>query len=448
MPARIYDAQFPFLARGAHPTLSGTALNVPGAEAAKMASIDGTASLLALTGTNHAGVLEWAQPGASSLSPPTGEVVRIIAVEVVGRFVAPVTFTTDSSWIVELFDSRTGATVGAQRQSLLLPISGSLVTAIAGGLDDWAVSQSSLAAVMAANALRVRMISPGWSSASGGALSIDGMAVRIDTTLPVTSVRSRVQHVRSPDPGRAPGRGVLAPGEIAVNHSDRQLYVGDGVQDAIPYLGVRLFQPDARYKLDDIVLYQRAWYFANESTVGPGPFNSSQWSPLTAAAALQAAFATSAGSASTATTAGSATTAATATNANALANRAIDVLFWYMAPLQMPFMWRGPASSLPANWKIMNGLNGLPDARGRIVEGAANDGEVDAMSGTGWNGTTGGTTMTLDRIGADINVEGTTGGNQDVLVPNGIQSGITDPHTHSFAVTPKTIRWYWICRIS
>lgn len=459
MPARIYDADFPFLARGAHPTLTGTPITVSPTEAAKMASIDGTASLLALSGSSHGGVFEWAQPSATTLTIPTGEVVRVLTVVCVGRFGSPVTFTTDDSWIIELYDSRTGGVLGAQRQTLRLPISGSLVQATAGGLDDWGALQSTLVDAIANNALRIRMISPGWSSASAGSLSIDGLAFRVDTGVALTATRVRYRHIRSPVPGRVPARGVLAPGELGVNHADKQLYVGDGVGDPIPFLGVRLFSPDAQYRAENVVLYNREWYRALETT-GPGPFASSSWAKLTVADCLNAAHAveadhatsantaTSATTAGTATSAGSATTAATATNALALSNRAIDVLFWYIAPLGMPFPWRGTAASLPSNWRVMNGANGLPDTRGRIVEGATVDADVDSLTGSSWGGTTGGTTMTLDKTGTNVGTRGRTDGTLDVLIPNGIQSGLTDPHTHTFTVDPKRIRWYWVCRFS
>lgn len=105
---------------------------------------------------------------------------------------------------------------------------------------------------------------------------------------------SRYRHRRTPLPGTA-FPSPIEPGEIVVNTANRQIAVGDAAAGTLgipkPLIGVRFFDPTARYVINDVVVQAGKIYSAN-GTIPPGPFNPTQWtSAAGAGAALSITFA-------------------------------------------------------------------------------------------------------------------------------------------------------------
>lgn len=451
----LYSVAQAFLARGAHPTLSGTPATVAGGEAAKMSAVDGSAGVIGLNGFNHVGVLEFAQPAGASLSIPAGQVISKLTVEMIARVAAPITYTAGDVWLVELFDSRTGATIGAQRQSFSIPTASSLQSCLAGGVDAWAVVQATLLDVLSANALRVRCISPGWNPSSSGALHIDGLRFIVESNPAPDDDRTVYTHRQSSVPGRRPSTGQLQPGEIAINHADRQLVAADGAGVPVDLLTVRRFHEGARYTAGEIAVFDNMLWRAT-TTTGPGARNTNHWAVVDAS------------------------------NAHRLNFQNIQALYDLQWPVLSVRLWRGdPASvtahnaalaaaGISATWQIMDGSNGTVDTRDRLLQGASagfvnvNFGN-DELFGTGslvkttsingghnhGGGQTGGHTLTAAQLpiaGANVTKSGTDSTIRHVVDQSAQAHSHTiegvGGHNHEYVIDPWRYRPFLLTRIA
>lgn len=469
--AILLNADTPFASRGVHPDISGTPINVSPAQLSAMASINGTVATLGFSGTTNAGVLEYRMAAGATLTVPTGQVLLYLTVELVARVASPVTYTTDAVWGIELFDSRTSATLGAINKQATIPISGSLVSVIAGGLDLWGLTQAKLLDVLSAGALRVRWTSPGWNAASTGSLVIDGARVTVESGIALTATRQQVLLRRTAVPGKVPGPSELGIGELGVNLAEGRLYVGDANR-TLGLTSIPFFRDNAQYPAGANTMFGNRLWVANQLT-GPGVRNPAHWDEYTAR---------------------------WATNAEAFHGLTLSQVYDTMYPFETPRLWRGPQSSITdynttlalqnitARWWVADGLAGRPDALDRVVRGAQNDAQLGQHEGS-WTGSTdlrgghnhGGrvddTTLSIAQMPAhNHNPDGTftqlmrtgTGevaSNDGVTTASGIllrQSativaqggnqahfhtlpGVAD-HFHNHLLSVSSIRWYWLVR--
>jgi hypothetical protein len=369
--AILLNADTPFASRGVHPDISGTPINVSGAQITAMASINAAVATLALSGTTNAGVLEFRMAAGATLSVPTGQVLLKLTVELVARVASPIAYTTDQVWGVELFDSRTSATLGAISKQATIPISGSLVSCIAGGLDLWGLTQAKLLDALSAGALRVRWTSPGWDpTASTGSLVIDGARVTVESGIALTATRQQMLLRRTAVPGKVPVASELAIGELGVNLAEGRLYVGDAGR-TLGLTSIPFYRDNAQYPAGANTMYANRLWVANTLT-GPGARNPAHWDEYTAQWAI---------------------------TADKFRGLTLSQIYDYMHPWDAPRLWRGSfatitsynnslaAAGIGARWWVADGLDGRPDGVDRVVRGARNDGDLNQLGGA-WTGTT------------------------------------------------------------
>jgi hypothetical protein len=367
--AILLNANMPFASRGVHPD-GGTPINVTAGQLTAMASIDGTVATLSFAGTTNAGVLEYRMATGATLSIPTGQVLLKLTLELVARIASPVTYTGDAIWGIELFDSRTSATLGAISQQVTIPISGSLVSCIAGGLDLWGLTQAKLLDVLSAGALRARYTSPSWDPSSSGALVIDGARITVESGIALTAVRQRMLTRRTAVPGKVPGPSELDIGELGVNLAEGRLYVGDAGR-TLGLTSVPFYRDNAQYPINAVTMFANRLYVANRLT-GPGPRNATHWDEYTATFAL---------------------------NAGKLAGITLNQVYDTCRPFFEPRLWKGSINDLinennilagagiNARWWIADGLAGRPLAVDRVVRGAQLDSQLNVLAGA-WTGST------------------------------------------------------------
>lgn len=456
----VYQSDLTFVARGAHPTLSGTPINVSGGDATRLNSINADAPAFTLSGTNHAGVLEWRIPSAASLTIPGGQVVNKLSATLVGRFSTGPTFTTDPQWTCELYDSRTSAVIGASKQALVLSVGGTLVGSVAGGVDAWGLPQATLLEVMAANALRVRFISPGWQASSPGSLVIDGVSFQVESGAPAASKRQYVAHRRTTVPARRPSKADIGPGELVLNLSDMRLYAGDGASNALDLTPIRHFSVDTKYAQDEIALYGGRLYWATPAEgVGPGPRDDADWAEVAPILAPDAA------------------------QLGGLTKQQ-----WYdiTHPVLMPRPFLGTVADLhshnlllaacgiSANWQPCMGANGAPDWRGYMIGVVGEDGQAGQGAGSysgvteangshNHGGSTADHTLTRAEMPADALVDasltassGATQGGSNRGIDKTFGGGqahhhgvnTEPPHEHAFAIDPLRVLLHWIVRVA
>ena len=456
----VYQSDLTFVARGAHPVLTGTPINVSGGDATRLNSINADAPAFTLAGTNHAGVLEWRIPSAASLTIPGGQVVAKLSATLVGRFSAGPTFTTDPQWTCELYDSRTSAVIGASKQALVLSVGGTLVGSVAGGVDAWGLPQATLLEVMAANALRVRFISPGWQASSPGSLVIDGVSFLVESGAPATAKRQYVAHRRTTVPGRRPSKSDISPGELVLNLSDLRLLAGDGASNALDLTPIRHFSVDTRYTQNEIALYGGRFYWATPAEgTGPGARNDAHWSEV-----------------------------APVLSPNATQLGGLTAQQWYDInnPVLVPKPYLGSLANLATHnaaladagisavWKACVGADGAPDWRGYMIgvvgaDGAQGQGTgsysgfTDPAGGHNHGGVTNSTTLTRAHLPSDVTVEVSAtansgaiqaGSNRGLVIEHGGGQGhahginsVSD-HQHHFTIDPLRVMLHWIVRVA
>lgn len=472
MTVLLAASDCPFVSRGVHPTIAGTPINVTAGNITNMAAVDGTSAALALSGTTNAGVMEWRQGGAVGLSVPIGEVLTKITFELLARMTAPVVYTTDPLWGVELYDNRTGATLGAIAQRSSVPISGSLVACVAGGVDTWGLTQAKILDVLSANALRIRWTSPGWDVSSTGVLTIDGLRLTVESGVAPTQTRQTVKTRRTATPGKVPAASEIADGELIANVSDLRLFLGSGAQ-ALDLTPIRRFTTTAAYLNGDIVIYNGRQWVANKAT-GPGARVGGDWDEYTAAYAL---------------------------NSGLVQGHNLSALYDLMHPWHKPMLWRGVIADIVAlnntlatlgivaRWWIADGIDGRPNTLNRFIRGATGDGEINGLYGGVTFGTepagnhnhgavTGDTAITIAQMPAHNHDPGngynrvlrqdgnSTGNTFDFTAgePNlqssapiatqgggqGHHHGIPDSgdHQHLVTIDPMAIRWFVLVRIA
>lgn len=466
----LLNAFMPFASRGVHPSVPGTSMDFSPAQQTAMASIDASVATVGFSGTTNAGVVEWRMSAGATLSIPAGEVLTKLTVEVVARVASPVTYTTDPVWGVELFDSRTNATLGAVGKQATIPISGSLVTCSTGGQDLWGLTQAKLLDALSAGALRVRWTSPGWANTSTGSLIIDGSRVTVESGPPPASKRQTILTRRTATPGRVPQPSELDAGELCVNLAEGRLYVGAGSFtmgiNAVPF-----WWSGAAYQAGYVTMYANRLWVAN-TTTGPGPRNAAHWTEYHAASAQ---------------------------SANLLLGWNLDQIYNLVHPWWTPRLWRGSqadlinennglaAAGISARWWIADGAAGRPNAIDLVVRGARVDAEVNATGGS-WtaltdlrgshdhSGSTFGTALTIGQMPSHnhnsgvfsqllrtdtANIasnDGVTSGagtnirNSATIVAQGNNEqhfhgiGLVGDHQHAVALEVAHIRWWWLVR--
>jgi hypothetical protein len=477
----LLNAFTPFSSRGVHPFVSGVSMDFSPAQQTAMGSIDGSAATVGMSGTTNAGVIEWKQSAAATLTPPAGEVLTVLTVEMVARIAAPVTYTTDAVWGIELYDSRTGGTLGAIGKQAVVPIASGLQSCLAGGVDLWGLTPATLASVLSANALRIRWVSPGWTSGSTGSLVIDGARVTVQSGVAPTSKRQVIQTRRTGAYGRVPQASELAEGELALNLAEGRLYAGRGDR-TIGLNAVPFYWSNAQYQAGYVVMggstpahANRLWV-ANKTT-GPGARIDADWNEYHAA---------------------------TAQNANLLNGLNANQIYNIIYPGgNAPRLWRGSQATLiaennalaalgfDARWWIADGLAGRPDTLDRVVRGSRNDAELGAVGGS-WTALTDfrgdhahsgstfghalsvaempshnhnpdGTFTQLGRLhiagqsdiaanDARTNASGLNIVNSATIVPQGGDQqhfhgiGNDGSHQHGFALEISHIRWWYLVR--
>jgi hypothetical protein len=367
--AILLNAALPFASRGVHPD-GGTPINVSPAQITAMASIDGSVATMGFSGTTNAGVLEFRMSAGATLSVPTGQVLLKLTIELVARIASPVTYVTDPVWSVELYDSRTSATLGAINKQVTVPISSSLVSCFAGGLDLWGLTQAKLLDALSAGALRARFTSPTWDAASSGSLIIDGARVTVESGIALDAVRQRILVRRTAVPGKVPGPTELDAGELGANLAEGRLYIGDAGR-TLGLTSIPFYRDNAQYPAGAVAMYANRLWVANQLT-GPGARNFAAWDEYAARFAV---------------------------DSQQFHGLNLSQVYDLMYPWETPRMWRGTLASIvdlnnylgslgvTARWWVADGQDGRPNAMDRVVRGARTDGEVGALGGA-WTGST------------------------------------------------------------